>query len=47
MVLKALKNIFGSYVYRPLLNPKEVYKNLPSRRSMGYDKWTGPVGVKN
>ena len=26
------------YLNTPLLNPKEVYKNLPSKRPMGYDK---------
>jgi hypothetical protein len=25
-------------LYTPLLNPKEVYKKIPSKRPMGYDK---------
>jgi hypothetical protein len=27
-----------SFLQTPLLNPKEIYKNLPSKRPMGYDK---------
>jgi hypothetical protein len=37
--LKNFKKIVpGQSFYTPLLNPKEVYKNLPSKRPMGYDK---------